>query len=121
MPATGVTPGIRRPVRTITLPPIASRRIRFGLPTSSAPSGVIVAALIPNPVSSIASAASAQTRFSVARRFASERSKRIDLELDPEQRRVEHPQRLLEQLLAGLVALERDYPQRGHGLRNLSA
>ena len=76
MPATGVTPGIRRPVRTITLPPIASRRIRFGLPTSSAPSGVIVAALIPNPVSSIASAASAQTRFSVARRFASERSKR---------------------------------------------
>src|SRR5881409_3860416 len=29
-----MTPGIRRPVRTITRPPISSRRIRFGEPTS---------------------------------------------------------------------------------------
>ena len=45
--ATGTTPGIRLPVRTMTLPPTASRMIRFGLPTSSAPSGVIVAAMSP--------------------------------------------------------------------------
>ena len=43
-PPSGTTPGIRRPVRTITRPPISSRRIRFGEPTSSLPSGVIVAA-----------------------------------------------------------------------------
>ena len=48
------TPGIRRPVRMITLPSISSRRMRLGLPTSSAPSGVIVAALIPKPASRIA-------------------------------------------------------------------
>ena len=40
-------PGIRRPVRMITLPSTSSRRILLGLPTSSAPSGVIVAALMP--------------------------------------------------------------------------
>jgi hypothetical protein len=41
----------------MTLPPTPSRTIRFGDPTSSAPSGVIVAALIPNPASRIAEAA----------------------------------------------------------------
>ena len=51
MPPSGVTPGMRRPVRTITLPSIPSRIMRLGLPTSSAPSGVIVAALIPSPAS----------------------------------------------------------------------
>ena len=73
----GSRPGIRRPVRTITLPSIASRRIRFGLPTSSAPSGVIVAALIPSPVSQHRlGGLGADARSSVARRLASERSKR---------------------------------------------
>ncbi len=67
---------MRRPVRTMTLPSIPSRMSRLGLPTSSAPSGVIVAALIPSPASTIAFAASSQTPFSVARRFSSERSKR---------------------------------------------
>ena len=57
-PPSGTTPGIRRPVRTITLPPISSRRIRFGEPTSPAPSGVTVAALSPKPWSRIAAAAS---------------------------------------------------------------
>ena len=46
------------PVLTITWPPISSRRIRFGLPTSPAPSGVIVAALSASPASRIARAAS---------------------------------------------------------------
>ena len=71
----GVTPGIRRPVRMMTLPSISSRRIRFGLPTSSAPSGVIVAAFSPNRDSRIAFAASMTTSFLVVRRFSSERSK----------------------------------------------
>ncbi len=46
-PATGVIPGIRRPVRMITRPPTSSRRMRLGEPTSSLPSGVTVAALTP--------------------------------------------------------------------------
>ena len=73
---TATTPGIRRPVRTITWPPISSRRIRFGEPTSSAPSGVIVAAFSPSPASRTAAAASWTTAFCVARRCSSERSKR---------------------------------------------
>src|SRR5438067_4088857 len=67
---------MRRPVRTITLPPISSRRMRFGDPTSPRPSGVTVAPFSPSPCSRIAAAASLTTRFSVARRFSSERSKR---------------------------------------------
>ena len=40
----------------------------------------------------------------------------LELELETEQRRVEQPQRLLEQLLTGLVALEDDDLDRlGHG------
>ena len=67
---------MRRPVLTITRPPISSRRIRFGEPTSSRVSGVIVAAFRPRPCSRIARAASLTTAFLVSRRFASERSKR---------------------------------------------
>ncbi len=51
-------PGIRRPVRTMTFPSIARRRIAFGEPTSPLVSGVIVAALSPSFVRFIASAAS---------------------------------------------------------------
>src|SRR5919206_459304 len=65
-PPSGTTPGMRRPVRTITLPPISSRRMRFGEPTSSRPSGVIVAAFSPRPASRIAAAASWTTPFRVA-------------------------------------------------------
>jgi hypothetical protein len=75
-PPNGTTPGMRRPVRTITLPPISSRMIRFGEPTSLRPSGVIVAAFSPRPASRIAAAASWTTWLFVARRFASERSNR---------------------------------------------
>jgi hypothetical protein len=65
---------MRRPVRMITLPSTSSRRIRFGEPTSSAPSGVTVAALIPKPASRIAAAASDTHAFAVSRRCSSERS-----------------------------------------------
>src|SRR5918994_1465565 len=60
-PPSGTTPGMRRPVRTITRPPISSRSIRFGEPTSLAPSGVTVAALRPSPCSRIAAAPSSTT------------------------------------------------------------
>ena len=73
-PPSGTTPGMRRPVRTITLPPISSRMSRFGEPTSSLPSGVIVAAFSPRPCSLIAAAASWTIPFSVFRRDSSERS-----------------------------------------------
>src|SRR4051812_13071155 len=75
-PPNGTTPGMRRPVRTITLPPISSRRMRFGEPTSPRASGVIVAAFRPRPCSRIARAASWTTPLVVARRCSSERSKR---------------------------------------------
>ena len=99
---------MRRPVRTITLPPISSRRMRFGEPTSPAPSGVTVAALRPKPCSRIAAAASCTTPFSVARRFSSERSKRGNASSTPMTSGREHAQRLFEQLLARLVAFEHD-------------
>src|SRR3954467_1617107 len=82
-PPKGTTPGIRRPVRTITRPPISSRRIRFGEPTSSARSGVTVAAFSPSPASRIAAAASCTTWLPVARRDSSERSKRGSLSSSP--------------------------------------
>ena len=47
---------MRRPVRMMTLPSTSSRRIRLGEPTSSAPSGVIVAALTPKPAARMACA-----------------------------------------------------------------
>ena len=75
-PPSGTTPGIRRPVRTMTWPPISSRRMRFGEPTSPRVSGVIVAAFRTRPASRIAAAASWTTSFCVARRFSSERSNR---------------------------------------------
>src|SRR5437762_13843021 len=75
-PPNGTTPGIRLPVRTITRPPISSRRSRFGEPTSFAPSGVIVAAFRPSPDSRSSAAASWTTAFCVARRDSSDRSKR---------------------------------------------
>ena len=74
IPATGRTPDRRRPVRMITLPPMASRSRAFGLPTSSAPSGVMVAAFRPKPWRTVAAAASKTTWFRVRRRFSSERS-----------------------------------------------
>src|SRR5262245_12879489 len=74
---------MRLPVRTITRPPISSRRIRFGEPTSSRPSGVIVAAFSPKPSSRIARAASWTTAFCVSRRASSERSKRGNSSSNP--------------------------------------
>ena len=65
---------MRRPVRTITCPSIAFRTIAFGEPTSSFPSGVIVAALSPSLWRFIAAAASSTTTFRVARRFSSAKS-----------------------------------------------
>jgi len=63
-------------VPAITFPPIFSRRIRFGEPTSPVVSGVTVAALSPSPWSRIARDASWTTPLSVARRFSSDRSNR---------------------------------------------
>ncbi len=74
MPPMGRTPDSRRPVRMMTLPPIASRSRALGLPTSPAPSGVTVAAFRPKPCRVVASAASKTTWLRVRRRFSSDRS-----------------------------------------------
>jgi len=49
-------------------------KMALGDPTSPESSGVTVAALIPNPFSLMAAAASCTTALSVARRFSSDRS-----------------------------------------------
>ena len=72
----GATPGNRRPVRTITLPSIPSRKIRFGEPTLPISVGVMVAAFSPRPVSTMAAAASWTTPLLVRRRLSSDRSNR---------------------------------------------
>ena len=73
-----------------------------------AASGVTVAAFRPRPCSRIAGHASCTTWFFVTQRPSSERSKRGKLELEADHVRREDTQRLVEQLLAGLVALEDD-------------
>ena len=106
---------MRRPVRTITRPPISSRRMRFGEPTSSRPSGVTVAALSPSPCSRIACAASWTTSLSVARRDCKREIETGELELEPGHLRREHAQRLLEQFLPGLVPFQHDDRFGVHG------
>ena len=73
-PLVGLTPGMRRPVRTMTVPSMPVLKMALGEPTSSGSSGVTVAAFMPNPVSLMAAAASCTTSLSVARRFSSDRS-----------------------------------------------
>ena len=106
---------MRRPVRTITLPPISSRRMRFGEPTSPRVSGVTVAAFRPKPCSRIAARRLVDDRVA-GRAPALEReveAGQVDLEADHVGG--EHAQRLLEQLLPGLVALEHDDRLQLHG------
>ena len=102
-------------MRTITLPPISSRRIRFGEPTSSRVSGVTVARLEPEAV--LADRSGSLVHDAVLRRTpALEREVEArQLELEPDHVGREHPQRLLEQLLARLVALEDDDRLQLHG------
>jgi len=92
-------------VRTMTLPPISSRRIRFGEPTSSRPSGSrsrpsgrARAPGSPQPPRRrlVTARAAAREREVVAREF----------KLHPDHLGSEDPEGFLEQLLAGLVALE---------------
>ena len=95
-------------MRTITLPPIPSRTIAFGVPTSSLPSGVIVAALIPSPAALIAAADSCTTPLLRGAAILEREVEVLELNLEPEQVGVQDAQRLLEQLLAGFVAVQYD-------------
>ena len=92
----------------MTLAPIASRRMRFGDPTSSFSSGVIVAALSPFPA--------ALHRFgriedyAVCRRTAVGEREIVpfERELEADDRSLKHAQSFQQQLLPGLVSLEND-------------
>ena len=88
--------------------------MRLGLPTSSAPSGVTVAALRPKRASRMAWAAAVDDLVAGLAAVLEREVVVLELEVDLGDRRVEHPQGLLEQLLAGLVALEHDDAQSGH-------
>ncbi len=108
MPAIGLTPGRRRPVRTITFPSTASRRIRFGEPTSPRPSGVIVAAFRPKPAF-----AHRLGRLAARRRWRSHAAlqrqiESLELDSSPSRSAVEQTERLVEQLLPRLIPLEDD-------------
>ncbi len=100
------TPGIRRPVRTMTLPSTSSRRMRLGEPTSSLPSGVIVAALSPKPALAHRRGRLVDDLVVGLAPVVEGEIVAVELELEAEDLGVEHPEGLLEQLLPGLVALE---------------
>ena len=114
-PPSGTTPGMRRPVRTITWPPISSRRIRFGEPTSPRASGRDRRGLQAEP--GLADRGRGLVDDRVVGRAAVLEREVVALEVDLEADHVgrEHAQRLLEQLLPGLVALEHDDRPRVHG------
>ena len=90
----------------------------MGEPTSSAPSGVIVAAFSPSPASRIAAAASIDDPVRRRPAVLERQVEVLELELEPEQVAVEHPQRLLEQLLPGLVAVQDDDRRPGRRSRS---
>ena len=96
----------------MTLPSTSSRRIRLGEPTSSAPSGVTVAALRPRPASRMACAASETTPLRGRPAVLQREVVALELEVEAEQIGVQDPDRLLEQLLAGLVTLQHDDRER---------
>ena len=108
MPPIGTTPGIRRPVRTIT----DRRSPRGGSGSASrrrrAPPGVIVAAFRPQPV--LPDRRGGLVDDGVLRRppVLERQVEPGELELEPDHVGLQDAERLLEQLLAGLVALEHD-------------
>ena len=106
--AGGATPGIRRPVRTMTEPPTPSRRMRLGLPTSPVVSGVMVAAF--EPEARLAHGGGSLADDLVGRRppVPERQVEPEQLEVETEDAGIEHPQRLVEQLLPGLVTVADD-------------
>src|SRR3954465_5438175 len=112
---------MRRPVRMITLPSTSSRRMRFGAPPGR--DGVrrpdVVLALGRDrgrlePEAGLTHRAGGLVDAGVVRRAPVFEREVVALELDLalDHLRSEHPQRLLEQLLAGLVALQHDDRER---------
>ena len=108
-PASGRTPGMRRPVRTITRPSTCLRRMAFGLPTSPAPSGVIVAALRPKPVSRKSLGSVVDDLVAGLPAVLEREVEVLALDLESEHVRLEEADRLAEELLAGLVPVEHDH------------
>ena len=108
---------MRRPVRTMTEPPTPSRRIRLGDPTSSAPGGVMVAALRPRPVALIAVGGVVDDAVVRAPSFGEGQVEADQVDVDADDSGIEHPQGLVEQFLAGLVPLAHDDLGRGGHVR----
>ena len=104
----------------MTLPSTSSRRIRFGEPTSSLPSGVIGGRLDAEAGLAHGLGGLGDDRV-VGLAAVVEREVEVDeLGLQRDDVGVEHAQRLLEQLLSGLVALEDDDLQVfGHAAADL--
>ena len=116
-PAIPATPGMRWPVRRITRPPTRSRSSAFGLPTSERSVGVTVAAFSPKPDARIASAASTTTAFDGLAAMLQGEIECPQLKRDTDHIRVNHPERLVEQLLAGLVATQDGDGGHRHSVR----
>ena len=107
-PPSGTIPGIRRPVRTITLPPISSRRIRFGDPTSPVSLGRHGGGLEPETV--VADRARRLVDDCVAGGAAvlERQVEAGERDVEADHGSIEKAQRGLQELLAGLVTLEND-------------
>ena len=105
---------MRRPVRTMTWPPMALRRIALGEPTSPLVSGVMVAALRPSLWRFIASAAWWTTAFCGLAPLLEREVIALKVDLEADHVGGEHPQRFDEQFLSGLIALEDDDGRLGH-------
>ena len=113
--AGGATPGMRLPVRTITEPPIPSRKMRFGLPTSSAPSGVTVAAFKPEAGDTHRRGGVAHHRVRRSTSVLERQVEMLERDVEPEHLGVEHAQRLEQELLTGLVPVAHHDPSSpGH-------
>src|SRR5487761_2174982 len=100
---TGVTPGIRRPVRTITEPPTPSRRMRLGEPGLDHGGGGVADHAV------VGHATVLEGEVEVG-----------EVERDAEEVRGHHPQRLVEEFLSGLVAVAHDDGGGSHGVQSFT-
>ena len=80
-PASGATPGMRRPVRMITVPPTCFAQDAIGRANVVLPSGVIVAAFRPSPASHIARRPRCTTALLVRAAVLQRKVEAFDLEL----------------------------------------
>ena len=107
-PAIPATPGIRWPVRRITRPPTRSRSSALGLPDVGAVGRRDRRRLQPEARGTHRVGRLGDHRVRGLAAMFEREVECLQLELHVDDVRVDHPERLVEQLLAGLVATQDD-------------